>query len=53
MTPPRPARFLRAPADVYNLDAPTLAAQGRATDAARFIHDWKIKPPESCSGCHR
>ncbi len=48
-----PARFLRTPADVYNLDAPTLAAQGRATDAARFIHDWKIKPPESCSGCHR
>jgi hypothetical protein len=48
-----PAQFLRAPADVYNLDAPTLVEQGRATDAARFVHDWKIKPPESCSGCHR
>ncbi|MFA5057292.1 MAG: cytochrome c3 family protein [Opitutaceae bacterium] len=48
-----PASFLRAPADVYNLDSPTLAAQGRAAEAARLIHDWKIKPPESCSGCHR
>ena len=48
-----PVQFLRAPADVYNLDAPTLVEQGRATDAARFVRDWKIKPPESCSGCHR
>jgi len=48
-----PAQFLRTPADVYNLDAPTLVEQGRATAAARFVHDWKIKPPESCSGCHR
>jgi hypothetical protein len=48
-----PGQFLRAPQDVYNLDSPTLAAQGRAADAARFIHDWKLKPPQSCSGCHR
>ena len=19
----------------------------------KFIHDWNIKPPQSCSGCHR
>lgn len=48
-----PAPSLRAPADVYNLAAPTLAAQGRAADAARMVRDWKIRPPESCSGCHR
>jgi hypothetical protein len=48
-----PASFLRAPPDVYNLDAPTLTAQGRTAEAAKFVHDWKVKPPESCSGCHR
>jgi hypothetical protein len=48
-----PASFLRVPPDVYNLDAPTLAVQGRIAEAAKFVHDWKVKPPESCSGCHR
>ncbi len=48
-----PAAFLRAPSEVYNPDAPTLAAQGRTAEAAKFVHDWKVKPPESCSGCHR
>jgi hypothetical protein len=19
----------------------------------KFVHDWKINPPQSCSGCHR
>jgi len=45
--PPRPRQVPPAPADVYNLNSPTLAPKARA-DAARFIHDWKIKPPESC-----
>lgn len=48
-----PAPRLREPKDVYNLDSQNLAAQGRETDAARLIHDWKVMPPQSCSGCHR
>jgi formate-dependent nitrite reductase cytochrome c552 subunit len=49
-----PQDYLRAPADVYNLAAPTLAAQGRLAEAERLIRDdWKIRPPQSCSGCHR
>jgi hypothetical protein len=48
-----PGEFLRAPVDIYNLESPTLAAQGRAADAAKFMAEWKIKPPQSCSGCHR
>ena len=48
-----PGQFLRVPQEVYNLDSPTLAAQGRAADATRLIGEWKIKPPQSCSGCHR
>jgi hypothetical protein len=48
-----PGTYLRAPGDIYNLESPTLASAGRAADAARLVRDWRIKPPESCSGCHR
>lgn len=48
-----PLEHLRAPRDVYNLESPTLVAQGRTAEAAKYIHDWKIMPPQSCSGCHR
>ena len=26
---------------------------GQLRDGQKFVHDWKIKPPQSCSGCHR
>lgn len=48
-----PAERLRQPADVFNLDSATLADQGKLEQAHQFIKDWKIKPPQSCSGCHR
>lgn len=50
-----PAQRIRNPEDVYNLDSAPLAAQGPAglKTAEKFIHDWKVKPPQSCSGCHR
>ena len=49
----QPETRLRDSKDVFNLDSPTLAAQGRLDEAARRIRDWQIKPPQSCSGCHR
>jgi hypothetical protein len=50
-----PAQRIRNPEDVYNLDSAPLAAQGPEglKTAEKFIHDWKVKPPQSCSGCHR
>lgn len=48
-----PEQRIRDPKDVYNLDSQTLAEQGRLEDAKKFVHDWKVKPPQSCSGCHR
>jgi hypothetical protein len=48
-----PAQRIRDPKDVFNLDSQTLAAQGKLADAQKFVHDWKVKPPTSCSGCHR
>jgi len=48
-----PAPRLRNPSDVFNLDSKTLADQGKLDEAKQFVHDWKVKPPTSCSGCHR
>ena len=48
-----PASHVREKADIFNLDSKTIA-QAQGIDAARkLVHDWKIKPPQSCSGCHR
>ncbi len=48
-----PAIRIRNPEDIFNLDSLTLAEQGKLEQAKGFIHDWKVKPPQSCSGCHR
>ena len=45
----------RDPKDVFNLDSKRLVDQGPegVKTAQKFIHDWKVNPPQSCSGCHR
>lgn len=50
-----PAPRVRDPKDVYNLDSKPLYDQGPqgVARAVKFVHDWKIMPPQSCSGCHR
>ena len=48
-----PATFVREKADIYNLDSPTIAARAGPEAGSKFVHDWKIKPPQSCTGCHR
>jgi hypothetical protein len=49
----QPASFLREPKDVYNLNSPRLVDTARAPEAANLVVAWKVKPPLSCSGCHR
>jgi Cytochrome c7 and related cytochrome c/Class III cytochrome C family len=48
-----PEGHVREKADIYNLDSPTLAAAQGIEAGRAFVHDWNIKPPQSCSGCHR
>ncbi len=48
-----PASYIRDQKDVFNLNSKTLAEQGRLAEAHQHIKDWKVKPPQSCSGCHR
>jgi hypothetical protein len=48
-----PASRVRLPSDVYNLDSKTIAANAGLPAGQKFVHDWNIKPPQSCTGCHR
>lgn len=48
-----PARHIREPGDVFNLDSPTLADKAGIEKAHQFLTDRNIRPPQSCSGCHR
>jgi hypothetical protein len=48
-----PEKRVREPADVYNLDSQTIAAKAGLQAGIKFVHDWKINPPQTCTGCHR
>ncbi|HVU24525.1 MAG TPA: cytochrome c3 family protein [Opitutus sp.] len=48
-----PAPRLRRPQDIYNLDSQPIAVTEGPQAAAKFVHDWKINPPQTCTACHR
>ena len=48
-----PAGFVREKRDIYNLNSPTIAQKSGLEAAHKFLTDRNIKPPQSCSGCHR
>jgi hypothetical protein len=48
-----PENFLRPPSEVYNLTWKPESATAQLEMGEKFVHDWKVQPPQSCSGCHR
>ena len=48
-----PAVHVREPKNIYDLNSPTIAATSGQAAGEKFVHDWNIKPPQSCTGCHR
>jgi hypothetical protein len=48
-----PEEHVRLKGNIFNLDSPTIAQQSGLVAAKMFVHDWRINPPQSCSGCHR
>ncbi len=48
-----PENFIRPPDEVYNLDWQPESAAAQIEQGEKFVHDWKVMPPQSCSGCHR
>ena len=48
-----PEEYIRPTEEVYNLDWERPATKEYEEEAVAFVHDWKVNPPQSCSGCHR
>lgn len=48
-----PEQFVRPIDEVFNLDWQPESQAQQIEDGTKFVHDWKINPPQSCSGCHR
>jgi len=48
-----PAAHLRPQAEVTNLDWHASSPAAQLEMGRKFVHDWNVRPPESCSGCHR
>lgn len=48
-----PEAFVRPLDEVYNLDWKADSPEAQLEMGTQFVHDWKINPPQSCSGCHR
>ena len=48
-----PAGHVREKGDIFNLDSQTIAQKAGFEAAHKFLTDRNIKPPQSCSGCHR
>jgi len=49
-----PEKFIRDPKLVTNLDWKNPEGEkAQIEQGKKFKHDWNVKPPQSCSGCHR
>jgi hypothetical protein len=48
-----PQDHLRPNSEVTNLAWQAPSAEAQTKMGTRFVHDWNVRPPQSCSGCHR
>lgn len=48
-----PASHLRPRDQVTNLAWHASSPEAQEAMGQKFVHDWRINPPQSCSGCHR
>ena len=48
-----PENHIRPLEEVYNLDWHAESAEAQREKGLELIEEWKVKPPLSCSGCHR
>ena len=38
---------------ITDLDYKAASPAAQTEAGSKFVHDWKVNPPQSCSGCHR
>jgi hypothetical protein len=49
----QPEQFVRRPENVFDLNSKRVVDAEGFEKAHALIKDWNVKPPQSCSGCHR
>jgi len=48
-----PETKVRPLEEVFNLDWRPASPEAQLEQGTRMVNNWKVKPPQSCSGCHR
>jgi hypothetical protein len=48
-----PEKYIRPPEEVFNLAWRPESREAQLEMGTQFVHDWRVNPPLSCSGCHR
>ena len=48
-----PENAMRPLKEVTNLQWKMPSVEEQRAQGKKFVHDWKVLPPQSCSGCHR
>jgi hypothetical protein len=48
-----PEQVVRPLDKVFDLNWKADSKEAQSQAGTKFVHDWKILPPQSCSGCHR
>lgn len=48
-----PEQHIRPVNEVTNLNFKYATQEEQIQKGTQFVHDWKVNPPQSCSGCHR
>ncbi|MGA3007563.1 MAG: cytochrome c3 family protein [Opitutaceae bacterium] len=48
-----PEMHIRPRAEVYHLDWHAPSEQAQLELGRQLVRDWKVNPPQACSGCHR
>lgn len=48
-----PEQAVRPLEHVYDLNWKATSPEEQATMGAKFVHDWRVNPPQTCNGCHR
>jgi len=48
-----PEQAVRPLDKVFDLTWKADSPEAQTENGTKFVHDWKVLPPQSCSGCHR
>lgn len=48
-----PEKRIRPPEEIFNLDWRPESVEEQLQRGMQVVHDWNVKPPVTCTGCHQ